>query len=215
MIRLRIYKTRNKVEVQELQEIVDILENQELIIYPTETCYGLGGDATQKEAIEKVFCVKRRPRTNPLHIAVSSLEMVGNYAKVNKRVQILFEKFLPGPLTLILESREVLPSVLSAGHKTLGIRFPDHPIPQQIVEALGRPITTTSANLSGQPPAYTAKKAITQLGDSIAAIIDVGQLSYCPPSTVFDLTFIPPRLLRKGPISEKDLMGALSETLDA
>ena len=215
MIRLRIYRMRNKLEVQNLQEIVDFLDNQELIIYPTETCYGLGGDATQKEAIEKVFCVKRRPRTNPLHIAVSSLEMVSNYAKVNKRVRILFEEFLPGPLTLILESRGVLPSALSAGHKTLGIRLPDHPIPQQIVEALGRPITTTSANLSGQPPTYTVKKAMAQLEESIAAIIDVGSLPYRPPSTVFDLTSVPPRLLRNGPISETDLMEALGGTLDA
>ncbi len=215
MIRLRIYRIRNKLEVQKLQEIVDFLDNQELIIYPTETCYGLGGDATQKEAIEKVFCVKRRPRTNPLHIAVSSLDMVNKYAKVNKRVRILFEEFLPGPLTLILESREVLPSALSAGYKTLGIRFPDHPIPKQIIEALERPITTTSANISGRHPTYTAKKAMIQLGDSIAAIIDAGQLSYCPPSTVFDLTSEPPRLLRKGPITETDIMRALSGTLDA
>ncbi|MFQ6126917.1 MAG: L-threonylcarbamoyladenylate synthase [Candidatus Heimdallarchaeota archaeon] len=212
---MRIYRMKNRLEVQELQEIIDFLTNQKLIIYPTETCYGLGGDATQKEAIEKVFCVKHRSRSNPLHIVVSSLEMVSNYAKVNKMVRILFEEFLPGPLTLILESRGVLPSALSAGQKTLGVRFPDHPIPQQIVEALGRPITTTSANLSGQPPTYTAKNAVAQLGESIAAIIDAGQLPYCSPSTVFDLTSVPPRLLRKGPICETDLMDALKETLGA
>lgn len=204
---------RNKLKAQVLQGIVDLLANQELIIYPTDTCYGLGGDATQKGSVEKVFCAKRRVRTNPLHIAVSSLEMACNYAKVDNRARILFERFLPGPLTLILETRRMLPSELTAGRNTLGIRFPDHPIPQQIIEALGRPLTTTSANISGRPPAYTAMEAMTQLGESIAAIIDVGPLPYRPPSTMLDLTSVSPRILRKGPISEANLLKVLRKTL--
>jgi len=192
-----------------LQAVVELLDNQKLIIYPTETCYGLGGDATQVETVEKVFRVKRRSQTKPIHIAVSSVEMARHYVKVDDRAQTLFETFLPGPLTLILETRGVLPRALSTGRNTLGIRCPDHPIPQQLIEALGRPITATSANLSGQPPTYTAKEAMSQLGDAIAAIIDVSRLSYCPPSTVLDLTSKPLRLLREGPIGEAALLEVL------
>ena len=208
---MRIIQISHKLEAPQLQEVIDLLNNQELIAYPTETCYGLGGDATQHDTIEKVFRVKQRPKTAPIHIAVSSLEMAQRYVKMDKTAIVLFKKLLPGPLTLIMESSAVLPPLLSAGRPTLGIRFPDHPIPQQIVEAFGRPITTTSANISGQPSTYTAKETIQQLEDSIAAIIDMGRLPDNPPSTVLDLTIKPYNILRHGPISEETILNALRD----
>lgn len=206
---MRIYKTSATLEPHLLQEVIELLDNQELIIYPTETCYGLGGDVQSPETVVKVFKVKQRSPTNPIHIAVSSLEMARRYVKMDHRVQVLFENFLPGPLTLILETRGVLPPTLSAGRKTLGIRCPGHPIPLQIIDALGRPITATSANLSGQPSAYTAKEAMNQLEERVTAIIDVGRLPYSPPSTVVDLTSPTPHILREGPLQEAAILRVL------
>jgi len=192
-----------------LQEVIELLDNQELVIYPTETCYGLGGDVQYPETVEKVFRVKQRSYTNPIHVAVSSLEMACRYVKMDYRIQVLFEHFLPGPLTLILETQGVLPSTLSAGLKTVGIRCPDHPIPLQIIDTFGRPITATSANLSGQPSAYTAREAMNQLEERVAAIIDVGRLPDNPRSTLVDLTTPTPHILREGPIQESDILRVL------
>jgi len=208
-IQLRIYKTSETLNPYLLQEVIELLDNQELVIYPTETCYGLGGDVQYPETVEKVFRVKQRSHSNPIHIAVSSLEMARSYVKIDRRVKALFEHFLPGSLTLILETKGVLPPTLSAGRKTLGIRCPDHLIPLQIIEALGRPITATSANLSGQPSAYTAKEAMLHLEERVVAIIDVGRLPYSPPSTLVDLTSPIPHLLREGPIQESDILRVL------
>lgn len=203
------YKVTNNLETKALQNVVQLLDNDKLIVYPTETCYGLGGDATRQKAVEKVFRLKQREFTKPIHVAVSSIKMANCYAKVDHRARILFESFLPGPLTIILESRGILPSVLNTNRPTIGIRCPDHPIPLQIIRALGRPITTTSANLSGHPTAYTVNDVISQLGDKITAIIDVGQISHGLASTVIDLTTVPPRLLREGPIKENTILDTI------
>ena len=208
---MRIYKTSETLEPHLLQEVIELLDNQELIIYPTETCYGLGGDVQSPEAVDKVFKVKQRSHTNPIHIAVSSLEMARHYVKMDHRTKILFEHFLPGPLTLILETQGVLPPTLSAGRNTLGIRCPGHPIPLQIIDTFGRPITATSANLSGQPSAYTANEAINQLENCVPAIIDLGRLPYSPPSTLVDLTSPTPHILREGPIQESDILRVLKK----
>ena len=203
------YKVTNTLETKALQNIVQLLDNDELIVYPTETCYGLGGDATHQKAVEKTFRLKQREYTKPIHIAVSSIKMAKCYAKVDHRARNLFETFLPGPLTIILESRGKLPSILNSNRSTIGIRYPDHPIPLQIIRTLERPITTTSANLSGHPTTYTANDVISQLGGKIKAVIDVGQISYGLASTVFDLTTVPPRLLREGPIKENAILDSI------
>jgi L-threonylcarbamoyladenylate synthase len=175
-----------------LPEAVEVLEKGGLIIYPTETCYGLGADATDPNAISKVYALKKRALDKPLSIIVSSLAMIKHYAVVPKRVEELVRKHMPGPLTLIVKN-EFLPSELCGGGDKVGFRIPDHVIALELVKQFGKPITATSANISGEPNPYTVPNL------PVDFVINYGKLPKKKPSTVYDT--ITKKVLRQGPVN--------------
>jgi len=192
-----------------LEQILSFLREGGVIAFPTDTSYGLGADPFNDAAVRQIFAIKGRPETKPILLLVNSMEMAGRVAALSDRATALAERFWPGPLTMILPARESVPSVVTAGTGTVGIRWGDAAFAQRLIGAFDRPITATSANRAGMPSTITASEVRKQLGDSIDVIIDGGTLPSRGGSTLLDLTAVPARLLREGPIAEAELSDVL------
>lgn len=181
-----------------------------LVIYPTETVYGLGADACSARAIGKIFKLKGRGAGKPIPIAMNSLDMARRFAELNPAAKALF-KFLPGPLMIVVSARTTVSKLLTAGTGKVGIRVPNHQVALKLIEFVGGPITATSANLSGKPAPLTVKEAIEQLGKNVDMALDAGKCELGIPSTVVDVTSKRPKVLRKGPISEEEIRKVLGK----
>lgn len=176
-----------------IEKAVSVLNSQGLIIYPTETCYGIGADATDENAIAKVLQIKKRPPEKKVSVAVSSLEMAKKYFSLNHKAEKLAGAFMPGPLTLIVNGNS--------------FRIPSNKFVLKLIEKFGKPITATSANISGQDSIYDIDKIIQIFGGEIDLIIDAGNLPVRKVSTVFDLDMN--KILREGAITEQEIMKVL------
>lgn len=181
-----------------------------LVVYPTETVYGLGADACSAKAIGKIFKLKGRGAGKPIPIAVNSLDMARQVAELTPAIKALF-KFLPGPLTIVAKARSNVSKLLTAGTGKVGIRVPNHQVALRLIEFVGGPITATSANLSGKPAPLTVKEALEQLGKNVDIALDAGKCELGIPSTVVDVTSKRPKILRKGPISEEEIRKVLGK----
>lgn len=189
---------------QVLNRAARLIRKGAVIVCPTDTGYALAANALDVKAIVKVFNLKGRAFSNPVHVAVSSLEMAGQFVYINEEAEQLAQHFLPGALTLVLPKKEVVPSMLVAGGDTIGIRIPDNRVILALADLTGLPITATSANASGQPTPYSASEVISLLGGAVgqvALILDQGTIPSHGLSTIVDLTVSPPQLLRQGLVS--------------
>jgi L-threonylcarbamoyladenylate synthase len=188
--------------MDDLDQAVKILRAGGLVIYPTETCYGAGVDATNQSAVDKLLAYKSRREGRPLSVAVTNQTMASKYVKLNPTAKNLYKKFLPGPLTVVSAGKHQLARGVEAETGTLGIRIPDHPVALALVKKLGRPITATSANVSYKPRPYSIKQLLNQLSrkqrDLIDYIIDAGRLPRRPVSTIVDTTLDDPLVIRQG-----------------
>ncbi len=186
-------------------EAVAALSEDGLVVYPTETVYGLGADASSDEAVAKVFKAKNRPLENPISVAVDSIDMARKTIEMTKAAEALFENFLPGPLTIIMNANPTISELVTAGTGKVGVRIPDHPVALKLIESFGKPITSTSANLSGRTPPATTEEALKQLGESVEVALDSGECQICTPSTVVDAVLDRPKILREGPIAAGEI----------
>lgn len=174
-----------------------------IIIYPTETTYGIGADALNENAIKKVFELKKRVETKAFHVVVSDIHMAEKYVVVTKNALELAKKYLPGPLTLVLNKKTTLPALLTGSRPTLGIRIPDYRFCLDVAAAFGGPFTATSANISGAGDCYSLVDINSQFGtelQKIDLIVDGGVLPKVLPSTVVDATGEENIVLRAGPV---------------
>jgi L-threonylcarbamoyladenylate synthase len=184
----------------EYNDIVSLLRNGGVIAFPTDTAYGLGADPFNETAIDRIFQLKSRAETKPILLLVDSLvmaECVTEPADVFYRVT---ETFWPGPLSIVARAVASLPMNVTAGTKTIGVRWPVASFATKLVERFGKPITATSANRSGMPAAITTADVLDQLR-SLDAIVDGGLLPWRGGSTILDITVDPPVLLREGPVT--------------
>ena len=192
-----------------LNQAVQLLRDGGVVAFPTDTVYGVGVDPSQPEAVRKLYRIKGRPEDKPIAILVGSIEDVARVAQTPSRTfSRLADRFWPGGLTLIVETRE-LPPEITAGGSTVGVRMPDHPLTLELLRGFGGPIATTSANRSGENPATSAEEVGAQLGDHVNLIVDGGDTITKVASTVLDLSVSPPKILRHGGISEELLMECL------
>ena len=192
-----------------LNQAVQLLRDGGVVAFPTDTVYGVGVDPSQPEAVRKLYRIKGRPEDKPIAILVGSIEDVARVAQTPSRTfSRLADRFWPGGLTLIVETRE-LPPEITAGGSTVGVRMPDHPLTLELLRGFGGPIATTSANRSGENPATSAEEVGAQLGDRVNLIVDGGDTITKVASTVLDLSVSPPKILRHGGISEELLMECL------
>jgi L-threonylcarbamoyladenylate synthase len=179
------------------------------VVYPTDTVYGLGADAAQAGAIDRIYHVKGRPDEKAIIWLVGSIREIQTWCRLDERADRLAERFWPGPLTLVLERLAPEPGPLT----TLGVRVPRHEAALGIIRAFGAPVATTSANRSGEPSARTAEEAKGQLGTEVDLIIDGGPSPVGRESTVLDLTTSPPRVLRAGALSADEIAAALGSAV--
>jgi len=187
-----------------LTQAAEILAGGGIIAYPTETFYGLGADATNEKAIEKIFAVKGRDFKNPISLIIGQTADVYPLVKdVPEKARKLMEAFWPGALTIVFLAADIVSTRLTAGSGKIGLRVSSHPIAQTIVQKLKKPLTATSANLSGAPECSLASEVIKQIGDKIDAILDGGETQGGKASTIIDVTCDPPVILREGVISRQ------------
>ena len=194
----------DKPSVRILRKAARLIRKGAVIVCPTDSGYALAANALDTRAIVRVFSLKGRAYSNPIHVAVNSMEMAERYAHINPEAEHLAHNFLPGALTMVLPKKEVVPSMLVAGRDTIGIRIPDNRVILELASMTDLPITATSANASGQPTPYSVPEVINLLGESaeqVALILDQSSIPSRGLSTIVDLTVSPPQLLRQGLVS--------------
>ncbi len=178
-----------------LKKAISSLRKKEVIVYPTETVYGLGADAFSKKAIKKVFKKKNRPSTKPISIAVSNWEMINKVAYINKEEENVIKKILPGPVTFLVEKKPKVPDILVSGRKKIGIRYPDNWVALKLIDKFDSPITSTSANITGDKP----PRSFFEIDIDVETKLFGGKSKYDVPSTVYDLEN--DEIIRRGPIT--------------
>lgn len=189
---------------------IEALKRGELVIYPTETCYGLAADAANKAAVTKLLAYKG-DRHRQVSIAVTDRDMAIKFVKLNEIADNLYKNLLPGPVTVISHSRHLVDERLESAEGTLGIRVPDHAFALTLIRAFGKPITATSANTSGKKEPYSLadwqKYTISSKQDVVSLFLDAGKLAERPTSTVVDTTLNEPAILRQGELLIPSLPG--------
>lgn len=189
-----------------VRRAADRLRAGEVIALPTETVYGLAANALDENAVARIFQIKGRPAHNPIIVHVAGSEMAGNCVRHwPELAEKCSKSFWPGPLTLVLRCSEKIPGNVTAGGKTVGVRWPSHPFMQSVIRACGFPLAAPSANLSGRISPTNAGHVRQQLDGKISLIVDGGQSQVGIESTVLDLTVSPPRILRPGMIHLESL----------
>lgn len=199
---MKIIDLNTTTESELIRQAVETLAAGGIVIYPTETCYGVGVDATNPEAVKNVLQYKRRPEGKPISIAVVDREMASEYVEINQQAKSFYDKFLPGPYTVISKSRGKVEKALESERGTLGIRIPDQQLIRKIVKEFGKPITSTSANSAGKKTPYTIADIKENISNKqlelVDLIIDAGKLPQNPPSTVVDTTRADLQIIRAG-----------------
>ncbi len=176
------------------------------LAYPTETFYGLGVDATSNAAIRRIFDIKGRDFKNPVSVIIGNRDQMKPLVlSVSETAQKLMDAFWPGPLTLVFEASENVSPLLTAGTGKIGVRLSGHDFARRLALATGKPITATSANLSGAPECSDADAVIRQMGDKIDAVIDLGEKGATVGSTIIDVTAKSLLILRQGVIAPRDI----------
>jgi len=195
-------------EKEVIDGAVEELKNGKVIVYPTDTVYGLGVNAMDEKGIKKIFEIKGRDFNKPISIIVKDIEMAKKVAEFDEKSEEILNKLLPGPLTLILLKKNILPNILTANTDKIGIRIPDYKFVKILMENLDFPITTTSANISGSPASTDIQEILNQFENQKIKpdlVLDAGILSESKPSTVLDLTGPKPKILRVGPVNKNEL----------
>jgi len=193
-------------KITDIKKAIGVLESGGLIIYPTDTAYGLGANALDEKAVRKVYEIKGRDFSKPTHVVVRDWKMIEELAETNHLAKKLFDKFLPGPLTIILPKKKTVPDILTAGLQTVGVRIPNNNLTIKLSNHLTFPYTTPSANKSGGKTPYSIEDVKKELDISkIDLILDAGKLSFNPPSTIIDLSGSDPKILREGPILKEEI----------
>jgi L-threonylcarbamoyladenylate synthase len=208
-----IVKIENeKIDIKKIKKAAELLKKGKLVAFPTETVYGLGANALDPKAVEKIFKAKKRPTDNPIIVHVSDKEMVNKLVqKIPNKALLLMDKFWPGPLTLVMKKSNLVPDIVTSGLNTVAIRMPSHEIAFLLIKESGVPIAAPSANLAGKPSPTIPEDVIQDLDGRVDAIIDAGESDIGVESTVLDLTTKIPTLLRPGGITLEQLESILGK----
>lgn len=189
-----------------IRKAAQIILQGGIVSFPTETFYGLAADALNEKALKRIFQIKGREETKPLLLLVGERSWVpGLVKKISPLAELLMEKFWPGPLTLVFEALPHLSPAITADTGRVGLRISSHPAARSLVLTVGRAITATSANASGQPSISTAPEVFQTVGGSLEAILDGGKTAGGLGSTILDVSGTKPRMVREGVISRQEL----------
>jgi len=198
------------VTEESIRYAVELLRQGQLVAFPTETVYGLGADAANPDAVGKIFAAKGRPADHPLIVHIASAAQIDDWAETLPEAALrLAERFWPGPLTMILNKKSAVPSAVTGGQDTVGLRVPANPVALQLLQAFGGGIAAPSANRFGHISPTQAQHVAEELGDSVACILDGGPCSVGVESTIIDLSDGIPAILRPGRITRSQLKAVL------
>ena len=191
----------------DVSNAIKALKTGNLIVYPTDTLYALGTDIFNDDAVKRVFKVKKRPSSNPLSVAVANFDAITKIAYTNDVVKKVVERFLPGPLTIILQKKGSVSNVITSGLDKIAVRIPKNDIALDLLSAFG-PLTVTSANIHGEKTPYVIKEIMMQFSTNISVYLDDGRLD-AKPSTIVDLTSEKPTIVRKGSLTREEISDAI------
>jgi L-threonylcarbamoyladenylate synthase len=191
---------------KDIKKAKELLESGQLVAIPTETVYGLAGNAFDKASVAKIFETKNRPEFDPLIVHVPSIEQASHYvASIPQQARVLAEKFWPGPLTIVVKKKSIIPDLVTAGLDTVGLRCPDHPLTQALLNALSFPLAAPSANPFGYVSPTTAAHVNEQLGEKIPYILDGGSCDVGIESTIVGFDDNIPVIYRMGGLSQEKI----------
>ena len=213
MINTKIVKVDpDNIDYNIIKEASEIINKGGVVVFPTETVYGIGADALNDEAVDKIFKAKGRPQDNPLIVHISDYEELYDLVSdISENVKLLADEFWPGPLTMILNKKNILSDKITAGLKTAAIRLPINKIALAIIKMSKKPIAAPSANTSGKPSPTEAKHVIEDLMGKVDMIIDGGSTDIGLESTVVDMTNEVPMILRPGGVTKEDIVRVLGQ----
>lgn len=201
---------KNEIDYTKLQEPANIIKKGGIVIFPTETVYGIGANGFNENAIKKVYEVKKRPLSNPISLLVNSIDMINEVAKdITEEEYNLIKRFFPGPLTIILKKKDIIPDVLTANSDTVGIRMPANEIALKLIEYAGVPIATPSANISGKPSGTDITDIMKDFEGKVDYVIDDGPSKIGLASTIVKVIDNVPHILRQGSIPENEIKNSI------
>ena len=204
----------NNIDKNEINKQAALLKEGKTVIFPTETVYGLGANALDEYAVKKIYEAKGRPSDNPLIVHIADKDEVNILAdNISEKAKIVMDKFWPGPITIVLNKKDIVPKTTSGGLNTVAIRMPEHKIAQAIIKASGVPIAAPSANISGKPSPTKGIHVKEEMQGRVSGIIIGDDCNYGLESTVLDMTEEIPMILRPGSITKEDLENLIGEVL--
>ena len=196
----------NNIEYTKLKEVATAIKNGKVVVFPTETVYGIGTNGLDEKAIEKLYKLKKRPKNKPISLLVNNMDMINDIAEdITELEYKLINKFMPGPLTIILKKKNKIPDILTANSSTVGIRIPENEIAIKLIEYANVPLATSSANISGEASGINLKNIMKDFNDDIDYYIDGGFSKIGIASTVVQVFDGIPHILRKGVITIDDI----------
>lgn len=203
---MKIIDLKEKINYEQLKEAGEAIRKGELVIFPTETVYGIGANGLDKDAVENIFIAKGRKTDNPLILHISNIDMIKDIVKsISPLEKKLMNKFWPGPFTIVLNKKTIVPDIVTGNLNTVGVRMPSNEIANKLIEYSGVPIAAPSANISGKPSGTNIEDIIEELKDKVAYIIDGGDTKIGLESTVVRVIDNNIHILRPGYITKEDL----------
>lgn len=202
---MKIFDWTNNIKNEELDEAVNALNNDKIVVFPTETVYGIGGNALKVEVINKLFQAKKRNYGKPISLLVGSIDKIKNIAYVDKNEEKIIKAFMPGELTLVLKKKACINDLVTAGKNTVGVRIPNHNIALCILNKVDFPLATSSANISGENNIADFDEIVSDLKDYVDIFIKGNISDDLKASTVVELNNDIVNILREGKISKIDI----------
>jgi len=209
-----IFDWQDEINEQELNKTAQVLENGGIVIFPTETVYGIGANAYNEEAVRKIYEVKNRPGEKPLSILVSGIDEIGKYAIIENDIERkIINSFMPGPITIILKKKQGLFDYISSGKNTIGVRIPDNKIILEILNKLKLPLVAPSANISGMPSGVSLNDIIKDFNGKVDVCINGGKAKLGESSTIVEVVNGEPVILRQGKITLEEIKKVLERKM--
>lgn len=185
-----------------LEQAAELIKQGKIVVFPTETVYGIGTNGLEEQAVKRLYEVKQRPLNKPISLLVANMEMVNLIAKDITEVEYrIMEKFFPGPLTIILKKKDIVPDIVTTGKDTVGVRMPSEEIARKLVEIAGVPIAAPSANITGEPSGTNLQEIKKQFENNVDFYIDGGNCEIGVSSTIVQVVDGKPQILRQGSIT--------------
>ena len=201
---------KNVKDYEKLKEPAEIIKQGGIVVFPTETVYGIGTNGLDEKAIDKLYKIKQRPYSKPISLLVSNMKMIEEVATEITDIEYkLMEAFFPGPLTIILKKKKTIPNVLTADTDTVGIRMPEEDIAQKLIEYAGTPIGAPSANITGKKSGTNIQSIMRDFGDKVDCYIDGGECKIGIGSTIVKVIDGVPNILREGSITKEKIYKVL------